>query len=898
VSWVRRIAGFFRRLLHRRQVEEELDAEVQAHFEILIERHAAKGLPYEEARRAARLEWGSQEQVKQKVREARAGAAIETGLKDIGHAWRVLRKSPGFTAAAVLTLALGIGANTAVFSIINAVLLEPLPYPEPDRIAQLESPGDGTTPIIRYLSIPKVMAFREQTQVFQHVAIYYPGGGRMSLTGGDHPEQVAGLRVSSEYFPLFGSPVALGRTFTGEEDRPGGAQVAVISDGLWHRRYGGDPGIIGKSIDIGASLYQVIGVLGPGFRWDPPMDIWVPLHADPNSASHSHDYFAAARLNPGVSLEQANAAMKVASEDFRKKFPPEQSFLGHGVLSAERMQDVLVRDVRQALRLLLGTVGLVLLIACANVANLLLARASVRRREIAIRSALGAGRRQIIRQLLTESTLLSLAGGALGLLLGYSGLHALLRINPGNIPLIGANGSGVTMDGRVLAFTLLVSVLTGIFFGLIPAIHASRADLSITLKESDARFGAGVRQSRSRWILVVAEIALAVVLLVGSTLMMRTYMALRAVQPGFDAHNVLTMDMSTDEPRFYKTATVAQLVRAGTEEIESLPGVEAAATTCSLPLEPSYWQIFTIEGRPLAGKTYHDMGAWRSVSAHYFDVFRIPVVRGRSFTDHDDGASVPVVVINETMARRFWPDGNPVGQRISIGKGLGPPYEEPPRLIIGVAGDVRDEGLNLTPDPMMHVPVTQLNDGTTAADSQYLPLMWAVRTKAAASSLSVDIQREIRKASGGLPVGKVRPMDRVAVESIARNDFNATLFATFAGVALLLAAIGVYGLVAYSVEQRTHEIGIRMALGAQKGDVLKMVVGNGMKLVLIGLAAGIAGALALTRLLASLLFGVRPTDPSTFVMAGCGLLCVGALACFIPARGAAKVGPMVALRHE
>jgi putative ABC transport system permease protein len=896
--------AFLRRWLHLRRVDEDLDAEIQTHFETLIQRQVAKGLSYQEARRAVRLEFGGPEQVKQTVREERAGAAIEAGLEDVRFAWRILRKSPGFTAVAIVTLALGIGANTAVFSIVNAVLLQPLPYAEPDRIVQLESPGDDPDLLIRYISIPKVTAFREQAQIFEHVALYYPGGGRMNLTGGDRPEQVAGMRVSSEFLPLFGAPMALGRTFTADEDRAGGPEVAVISNGLWHRRYGGDPGLIGRKIDIGTASYEVIGVLGPGFHWDSPVDIWVPLRADPNSLSHSHDYYAAARLRPGVSLEQASAAMKVVSEEFRRKFPPEASFFGHGFLTPERMQDVLVKDVRPALRLLLGAVGLVLLIACANVANLLLARASVRRREIAIRSAVGAGRRQIIRQLLTESTLLSLAGGVVGLFLGYFGLRELLLINPGNIPLIGEHGAGVTMDGRVLVFTLLVSALTGIFFGLIPAIQSSRTDLSITLKESDTRFGAGVRQNRARWILVVAEIALAVVLLVGSSLLLRTYMALRAVQPGFDANNILTMGMSTDEPRFYKTAAVAQLVRAGTESIERLPGVEAAATTSSLPLEPIYEMFFTIEGRPLADKPYHGMGAWRSVSTNYFDVFRIPLASGRRFTEHDDGAGAPVVVINETMARRFWPDSNPVGQRITLGKGLGAPYEESaPRMIIGVVGDVRDDGLKSMPDSIMYMPVEQLNDGTTAVDSKYLPLMWAIRTKATPYSLSPkiiseDIQRELRKASGGLPVGQIRSMDQVMVESIARNDFNATLFAIFAGVAVMLAAIGIYGLVAYSVQQRTHEIGVRMALGAQKGDVLRMVAGSGMKLVLIGLCAGIASSLALTRLLSSLLFGVRPTDPGTLTAVAFGLLGVGGLACLIPARRATKVGPMVALRHE
>ena len=897
MAWARRVAALFRRWRDRQQVEEDLDAEIQAHFEILIERYVAKGSSLEEARRAARLEFGGREHVKQTVREARVGASIEASLRDVRYAWRVLRKSPGFTTAAILTMALGIGANTAVFSIVNAVLLRPLPYSRPDRIVQLETLWDEAPPISPYLSLPKIKAFRAQTQIFQDVAIYDPGSARVNLTGGDRPEQLASMRVSAEYFPLFAAPVALGRTFTADEDSPRGPRVAVISNGLWRSRYGGDPGLIGKSVDLGGAPCEVIGVLGPDFHWDRSVDIWLPLQANPDSMNHLHNFLASARLAPGVSFEQAGAAVKVASEGFRKRFPPEQSFFGRGLV-IERMQDVMVRDIRPALRLLLGSVGLVLLIACVNVANLLLARASVRQREIAVRSAMGAGRSQIIRQLLIESAILSLAGGVLGLLLGYFGLHALLLMNPGNIPRIGESGAAVTVDGRILLFTVVVTALAGLLFGLIPAVHASRADITITLKESDARLGGAVRQNRARWTLVAAEVALAVVLLVGSALMMRTYLALRAVKPGFDPSGVLTMDMSLDGPGFLKTAAVAELVRNGTKAVKSLAGVEAAATTSSLPLEQGYTQTFMIEGRPLADNPYHGMACWIFISPRYFDVFRIPIVQGRAFTDHDDASRPLVIAISEAMARQFWPNGTPVGQRISLGKGLGANFEEPPREIVGIVGDVRDEGLNSTPGPTMYVPVAQLSDTSTALNSRTYPLMWIARTRSAPFSFSPNMQRELLRASGGLPAGHVRSMRQVVLESIARNDFNATLFAIFAGMALLLAAIGIYGVVGYSVQQRTHEIGIRMAMGAQRGELQRMVAASGMKLVLIGLGCGIAGALALTRLLSSLLFGVRPTDVGTFGVVTIGLLGVGAVACYIPARRATRVDPMVALRHE
>jgi predicted permease len=814
--------------------------------------------------------------------------------QDVRYAFRMLAKNPGFSVVAILTLALGIGANTAIFSVVNTVLLRPLPYPQPDRIVMLEnSSPQGNGPVI---SIPKFIAFQEQSQILQNLAAYDLGGARMNLTGGDRPEQLKGMHVSAEFFSLFGAPVQMGRTFGTDEDRPNGPQVAVISNGLWRSRYGGAANIVGRNIEIGGEPYVVIGVLGPGFQWDPPMDIFLPLQAEPDSANQGNYLLAGARLKPGVSLAQAQAALKIAGEEFRRKYTnalgPKDSF------TAERLQDVLVADVRPALFLLLGTVGSVLLIACANVANLLLARASVRRREIAIRAALGAGRRRIIYQLLTESVLLSLIGGVLGLVLGYFGLHALLAMNPGNIPRIGEHGTGVTTDWRVLAFTLLIAVLTGILFGLIPAIHASRTDLNITLKESGSRSGTGLRQNKARAVLVVTEIALALVLLVGSALLIRTYLALRTVKPGFDAHNILTMDMSLAGPRFQKAAGVARLERDGVERLESLPGVEAAATACSLPLEPSFGLPFTIEGRPLTNGPYHGGGGWRSVSPRYFEVFRIPVIRGRLFTDRDDGAGTPVVVINESMAKQFWPKGDPIGQRISIGKGVGPQFTEGPRQIVGVVSDVKDAGLNADPFPIMYVPVAQVTDGMTALNAEILPLMWAIRTKVVPFSLSQDVQRELRSASGGLPVGHIRSMDQVVVESTARADFNTTLLTIFAGVALLLAAIGIYGLMAYSVQQRTQEIGIRMALGAAPGNVRNMVVRQGMGLALAGIVVGVGAALGLTRLMASMIYGVRARDPLVFITVTLVFIAVALVSIYLPAQRASRVDPLVALRYE
>jgi len=471
-------------------------------------------------------------------------------------------------------------------------------------------------------------------------------------------------------------------------------------------------------------------------------------------------------------------------------------------------------------------------------------------------------------------------------------------MNPGHIPRIGDNGANLTMDWRVLLFTLVISIFTGILFGLIPAVHASRTDLNLMLKESSSRSGTGFRQNKARSILVITEMALALILLAGAALLIRTYIALRHVEPGFDRHNILTMNMSLSDARYQKTAQVAQLVRDGVERIQSLPGVEAVATTCSLPLEPSFGLGFTIEGQTNTDPRNQPGGAWRSVSPNYFSIFRIPVLRGRTFTDRDDTGAAGVVVVNEALVKAFFSKQDPIGARITIGKNAGPQFAEPPREIIGVVGDVRDGGLNQKPFPIMYIPASQVTDGMTLLNEQILPIMWVVRTKVPPYSLSQDIQRELREASAGLPVGKIRSMEQVVAESTARDDFNTTLLTIFASVALLLAAVGIYGLMAYSVQQRTQEIGIRMALGAAPEKVRGMIVRQGMILALVGVVVGVAAALALTRLMASLIFGVKTWDPVVFVTVTVVLSLVALLATYIPARRAAHVDPLVALRYE
>lgn len=820
---------------------------------------------------------------------------IEDLGKDFRYAARLLRRSPGFTATAIAALALGIGATTAIFSVINAVLLQPLPYPHPNRIVQLAlsgPQGKGYT-----LAIPEFVAMSRATRALQDFALYDFGGPGINLTGGDRPEQIKGIHASVNYFRVFGAPVALGRPFNSEEDRPNGPHVAVISYGLWRGRFGGDPHIVGRAIELGGQPYVVTGILARSFHPDPRSDIWLPLQADTNTTDQAHYLVGAALLKPGVTLAQANAELGLAASAFGRKFPgavgPKETF------AAVPMREREVGNVRPALLILLGAVGFVLLIACSNVANLLLARATLRRREIAVRAAVGAGRGRIIRQLLTESVSLSLGGGSLGLILGFIGVRALLAINPGNIPRIGENGSAVGLDWRVLVFTVCVAVLTGILFGLIPALNASRSDLHATLKESGSRSGTGLRQNKSRATLVIVEMGLALILLAGAALLIRTFMVLRAVDPGFDTHQVLTMQMSLTGPRFEKTSGVAQMVRDAEQRVGSVPGVVAISESASLPLEGEFGLPFNIVGRPLTGKSPYTGGAeWTCVSPEFFKVFRVPLRRGRPFTDLDIAAAPYVAIINEAMAKQYWKKGDPLGAQIVVGKGVGPEFNEPARQIVGVVGDVRDAGLNRNPPAIMYVPEAQVTDGVTALNNRIVPVFWSVRTKVPPFSLGAAIQNELRTASGGLPVAHLQSMEQVVGETTARTDFNMALLTIFAGVALLLAAIGIYGLIAYSVEQRTQEIGIRMALGASPRAVRNMVVRQGMKLALIGVGVGVAAALGLTRLISSMLYGVKAWDPVVFVSVAVLLSLIALLATYLPARRASRVDPVVALRYE
>jgi predicted permease len=815
---------------------------------------------------------------------------------DLRYALRMMRKSPGFTAIAIAALALGIGANTAIFTVVNAVLFEPLPYPQPDRLVQVGRKfpqGNGWSN-----SIPKYTAWREN-HVFQWMTLYNAGGLSFNLTAGDRPEQVKGTHVSKDYFNVLGVQPAIGRGFTDAEDAPNGPRVAVISHGFWQSRFGGDGQMVGRAIALNGEPYVVTGIMPQRFHTDPDEDVWIPLQADPHSTNQGHYLTAAARLKPGVTLEAAEAEMKIVGEQFRRAYP--RNMDKNESVAVAPLREAVVEDAKTPLLILMGAVLLVLLIACANVANLLLARAAGRQREMAIRGAMGAKRGRVLRQLLTESVLLAGFGGGLGFALGSWGVRALLVMVPGNIPrLSNADGQAVipSLDWRVAAFTLGTALLTGVLFGLFPALETSNPDLVSNLKEG-GRSGSGVRHARARSALVVSELALALVLLVGAVLLIRTLVGLRTVNPGFDAHNVLTMTTSMAGGNYSTTAKVANFVRQVEQRIEGLPGVEAASSSLVVPTFCCIDLPFQIPDKPPAkGDQYNGDEQWRAVSRHYFRVFGIGMLRGRSFNETDVENSARVVIINEAMARKYWPKEDALGKVIVIGKGLGPQFEEPPRQIVGIAGNVRETGLSKEGPPVMYVPQSQMTEGLTTLANNVIPLSWAVRTAGSPMAMRSAIEREFRAVDGLMSVSRERLMEEVVAESISRDNFTMLLLSIFAGIALLLAAIGIYGLMSYSVEQRTQEIGVRLALGAGRPDMVRLILGQGLRLTGIGVTLGLAIAYGLTRVLASLLFGVKAADPLSFAGVAFLLALIALGSTWFPARRAAAVEPVEALRYQ
>jgi predicted permease len=823
---------------------------------------------------------------------------METFLTDVRHSFRVLVKSPGFTLVAILALALGIGANTAIFSVLDRVLLRPLPFPDSERIMSIHRhfpKGTGNS-----VSIPKFMAWRE-AQAFASMAAYDFGGISLNLGTGERPDPVTGVHVTSRFFDVFGVKPILGRTFSAQEDLPNAGKFVVLTSDLWKNRLGGERDIVGRKLMLNSEPYTVLGVLPQAYQPDPPADLYLPEQLDPNSTNQGHIYLVAGRLRPEASIASAEAELKVIGDRFRAAHPDVMD--KSESVGVVPLRVVIGGDVRLALLILAGAVSFVLAIACVNVANLLLARAAGRQREIAVRTALGASRGRIVRQLLTESMLLALGGGAAGLLVGSIGVPLLMALSPGNIPRINDpehSASIVTLlDFRTLLFLFGISLLTGLLFGLLPAARISRLDVNGVLKESGGRSGSGARHNRLRGALVVIEITLAVVLLACAALMIRTFAGLRSVSTGFDAANVLTMRTSVSGDRYATTAHVESMVRQASERIEALPGVEYAACVVMLPMQQGIDIPFTIAGRtPKNGEKWEGDEYWRFVSPHYFEALHISLLRGRLFDRRDTAASSHTVIVNDAFARKYWPNEDPIGRQMIIGHGLGGDFEEPAREVVGIVGSVTEAGLGNGKVPVMYVPQAQVTDGLTKLASSLLPLSWVIRTKADPLSAASGARREFESLDAQLAPSKVLTMNQVIAESTARENFNVLLLTVFALVALSLAAVGIYGLMSYAVEQRTQEIGIRMALGASRGRIMQMLLGQSVRLAAIGTVLGLAAAFGLTRLLAGFLYGVKSTDPLTYATVVAILGAVAIFAAFVPARRATQVDPMLALRHE
>ncbi len=799
---------------------------------------------------------------------------------DLRYGIRMLLKNGGFTLIAVLTLALGIGANTAIFSIVNAVLLRPLPYPEPERLLYV---GQQYRSGLAGSGEPKFLFWREHSQSFEVLACYSGyGGADGNLSGGNEPEFVRGLRVSHDFFRVFGVQPAAGRAFSKEEDTPGAAPAAILSDGLWRRRFGAEKNLIGRTVLLNNRSVTVVGIMPPDFRLGFDADLFVPMQAQP-TANHDPNATVVGRLKPGVTIGQAQAEMNLIAGKYRAAFP------GHMLegesVGVQPYRDSFTGDLSSYLWILLGAVGFLLLITCANVANLQLTRATTRRREIAVRMALGAGAGRIARQLLTEGVLLALIGGIAGLLLAVWATELLVTLIPeGLLPGL----AEIRLDWRVLTFAFAAAIGTGLLFGLAPAWQSRKVDVNTALKEQAGR--GTVARGRLRGALVVAELALSLVLLIGAGLLIRTFVNLIGVEPGFDPHNVLTGQVAIAGDRYESAGEAAGFYRAALDRLRAIPGVESAAITNKLPLD---WQ-FNMPVVFASNPDQIESVQLRMISPEYFKVMRIAVRQGRAFTDADNAGAPPVAVVNETFARKYLDDREPLGEQLSVGRGL----DDPVRAIIGIVGDARQMGLDAPPLPTVFVPIPQLSDRLMAVIRTFTPAYFTLRTTVDPSSLSAALKREIAAVDPTLAVSQIRSMEQLAARSIANQRFNMMLVGLFAALGMVLAAVGIYGVISYSVVQRTGEIGLRIALGARPLDVVRLILGQGLALALAGAAIGLAGAYGLTRLIDSLLFGVSAADPLTFTTVALLLILVALAACFIPARRASKVDPMTALRCE
>jgi putative ABC transport system permease protein len=882
--WLR---NAIRNLARKRRADAELDEEVRGYVEMLAEEKMRNGSDARAARREAKMELGGVEQVKEKTREARAGHFLETLWQDLRYGARMLRKNPGFTIVAVLTLALGIGANTAIFSVVESVLLRPLPYDHPESLVEIWNTYMPTVPL-GGLSPGDFHDWQKRATTVTEIAGYSWVQHGVNLTGDGDPQRLEVSYATSNLFPVLGVRPVVGRSFVPEEDRTGSAPVVMLSNGLWRSRFGADPGVVGRSVTLDGQRYTVIGVLPAISRFVQTSDVWMPMGQLPDDLSEHvhHEIVGIARLKPGVKIAQARAEFETLNHQSAVAYPTEHINIG---MNVRPIQDASRAQMQQSLLLLFAAVGLVLLIACANIVNLLLARNTVREKEIALRTALGANPWRLVRQLLTESTLLALLGGGLGIALAAAGVKILGALAPTNLAAI----QKTQLDGSVFLFTIAICLAVGIVCGLLPALQVRKTNVNIALKQGSKGTGAfGGRRLHN--FVVVSEIALALVPLIGAGLLLRSLAQLMEVSPGFRADHILTMEMpvAAISPAELQKLTTAQQLQAINkqarefeqiaEQVKGLPGVEAVGGIDLLPLSAAQKQEtrFLPEGELMTDKVVRPVAEFRTVSLGYFSALGLPLVSGREFTQAD--WSLQNVMVNEALARRFWGEGDAVGKRINLCT-----INQKPcwYSIIGVVGNVHEFGLDGPPtfDIYFSGGWTQRLVIRTASDPHLI----------AASATDV-----IHKIDPTLPVTDVRTADELLAESVAPRRFSATLIGIFAGLALLLAAVGIHGVMSYMVGQRTQEIGLRVALGAQPGDVLRLIVGHGAKLTLVGIAIGAAGALALTRLMKSMLYGVSATDPVTFMGVAILLTAVALAACYVPARRAMKVDPMVALRYE
>jgi putative ABC transport system permease protein len=869
-------------------MEREMDEEMRFHMEAHAAELVKRGVPRQEALRRARLEFGGLETAKSECRDAVGVGFVETLMQDLRHSVRGMLRTPVFALTAVIVLALGIGATTAIFSVVDAVLLRPLAYRDSSRLVTILMYGNGPVSAGNYID------WRDQSRSFatMSAAEYWSP----NLTGVDSPEHIPGLKVTQDLFPMLGIDPMLGRLFLVGEDKEGADREVILSYRLWQRRFSSDPNVLGKPILLDGNAYVIVGVMPQGFQfapfWATKAELWIPSAFTSRIHSSGGSLRIFARLKDDVSVTQARAEMASITARLEQQFPGTNRNV---VLTP--LKEKVVGPIETPLLVLLGAVAFVLLITCANVAHMLLARAATRQKEVAVRAALGARRGRIIRQFLTESILLGGVGGALGLLMAVLGTHALISLSPANIPRV----QTVEIDTHAALFLLAATILTSVGFGLVPALQASSVNVNDTLKEGGRGGSEGVHRNRLRSLLVVSEFALALMLLIGAGLMIRTFAALQAVDPGFNPHNVISMVVSVAGSKEAGAGRRGFFYHQLIERVRSLPGVQAAGGINHLPLAGDVWGWhFGIEGRPKPRPGESPHAVYRMVTPGYFAAMRLPILRGRDVTDTDNETAPGVVLINEQAGRQYWPGEDPIGKRISFDDDT----KNPPTwlTIIGIAKDAKQDSWTDKATPEAYLAAFQnhdfLGDSGSEAQSHMSYITLVARSAGDPAAAAAAMKEAAWSFDRNLAISQVVTMDGVVAEANAQPRFEMMLLSIFAVVALVLAAVGIYGVISYSASRRTHEIGVRMSLGATRGDVLLLVVRQGMWLAVAGSMAGLAGALLLSRLMAGLLYGVKPTDPVTFAAVAAGLGVVAVLACYIPARRAMRIDPMTALRYE